>query len=103
MFWSIGEGPRNVGRVELDAETLSLAPTTTSSSVERIRLRDVVGVLLQRGLLQVERRAEPSVRIGSLDTPGTLRELADRLAASAEVRDTERGLDERVEPVDRAT
>jgi hypothetical protein len=82
MFWWIGDGPRSAGRVEVDAESMSLSATTPGSAVTQVGFRELVRVLLERGLLHVERRAEPAVHIGSLDTPGALRELADRLSES---------------------
>lgn len=83
MFWWIGDGPRSAGRVEVDSESVALAATTPASGLERIRFRDLGRVLLDRGTLHVERRAEPVVHIGSLDTPGALRELAERLSRVA--------------------
>lgn len=82
MFWSIGDGPRNVGRVELAADQLSLSPTTRGAGMDVTRFRDLVRVLLERGTLRVERRTQPPLTIGSLDTPGALRELAERLSAA---------------------
>ena len=83
MFWWIGEGPRNAGRVEVGAEAVSFSATTPAAKVERIRFRDVASVLLDRNVLHVERQAEPPVHVGSLDTPGALRELADVLSDAA--------------------
>jgi len=82
MFWWVGDGPRTVGRVELDGASLSLAATSSGGGTERIGLRELARVSLERGMLHVERHAEPPVHIGSLDKPGTLGELADRLTAS---------------------
>lgn len=84
MFWWIGEGPRNAGRVEVGAESVSFSATTPVATVERIRFRDVARVLLDRNVLHLERRVEPPVHVGSLDTPGALRELADVLAVHQE-------------------
>jgi hypothetical protein len=80
MFWWIGDGPRSAGRVEVDTDSVSFSATTPASSVERVRFRDVARVLLHRDVLLVERQADPPVRVGSLDTPGALRELADVLS-----------------------
>jgi len=82
MVWWVGDGPRNVGRAEIEADELSLSPTTLGGGIDVTRFRDLVRVLLERGTLYVERRAQPPLRIGSLDTPGALRELADRLSAA---------------------
>jgi hypothetical protein len=83
MFWRIGEGPRNAGRVEVDDEAVSFSATTPASTVERIRFRDLARVLLDRNVLQLERQAAPPVVVGSLDMPGALRELADVLSDAA--------------------
>ncbi len=83
MFWWIGEGPRNAGRVEVDGESLSFFATSPGAAVERVRLRDVVRVLLDRNALLIERRDELPVYVGSLDSPGALRELADVLSDAA--------------------
>ena len=80
MFWWIGDGPRSAGRVELGDASVALAATTPAPSIERIRFGDLARVLLDHGTIHVERRAEPAVHIGSLDTPGALRELAERLS-----------------------
>jgi len=44
---------------------------------------DMGGVSLERGLLHVRRRCEPTVHIGSLDGPGALNELAEQLSRSS--------------------
>jgi hypothetical protein len=83
MFWWIGEGPRSAGRIEVAPDSVSLSATTPGAGVEQISFRDLARVLLERGLLHVERRTLPPVHIGSLDTPGALRELADVLSDAA--------------------
>jgi hypothetical protein len=83
MFWWIGEGPRKAGRVELDDESVSFASTTPLATVERVSFRDVARVLLDRNVLHVERQEKPPVHVGSLDTPGALRELAEVLLTGA--------------------
>ena len=83
MFWWIGEGPRKAGRVEVGAESVSFAATTPAPAVEYVRFRDLARVLLERNLLHLERQAEPPMHVGSLDTPGALRELADVLSDAA--------------------
>ncbi|MGZ4333165.1 MAG: hypothetical protein ACXVRJ_02680 [Gaiellaceae bacterium] len=83
MFWWIGDGPRKAGRIEVEVDSVSLSATTPGAGVELIRFRDLGRVLLDRGLLHVERQTEPPVHIGSLDTPGALRELADVLSGAA--------------------
>jgi hypothetical protein len=81
MFWWFGDGARSAGRIELADDHLHLAATSPGGGVDRIGFADLARVLLDRGLLHLERRGAATVHIGSLDTPGALRELADRLAA----------------------
>jgi len=85
MFWWIGEGPRRAGRVELGDDALSLAATTPETELDRIQFVDVGDVSVERGLLHVGRRGEPTLHIGSLDAPGALNELAERLSRSSGV------------------
>ncbi len=82
MFWWIDEGPRAAGRVELSHERLALTATTPEPIVEHIAVADLVRVLLERGTMHLERRGLPTLHIGSLDRPGALRELHDRLVAA---------------------
>lgn len=80
MFWWIGENRRNAGRVEVDGDSVSFAATTPAAAVERVRFGEIARVRLERNVLHLERQEEPPVHIGSLDTPGALRELAHVLA-----------------------
>jgi hypothetical protein len=80
MYWWIGEGPRNAGRVEVDTDVVSFAATTPEPRVDRIGFRELSRVLLERGVLHLERQGDAPMHIGSLDTPGALRELADVLS-----------------------
>jgi hypothetical protein len=79
MFWWFDEGARRAGRIELGDDFVSLSATTPAEGVDRIGFRELAGIMLDRGLLHLERGGGPTVHIGSLDTPGALRELADRL------------------------
>jgi len=80
MFWWIGEGPRRVGRVEVHADHLSLSATTPGAEVDRVPFAELTSVLLERSVLHLARDVGEPVCIGSLDTPGALRELSDRLS-----------------------
>ncbi len=84
MFWTIGEGPRVVGRVELDGDSVALSATVPTQSIERVGFRELASVLLERGSLHLARLGLPTIHIGSLDTPGALRELHDRLAEATQ-------------------
>jgi hypothetical protein len=83
MFWWIGESSRYAGRVEVDGDSVSFSATTPAPTVERIRFADIARVRLERSVLHLERREAPPVHVGSLDTPGALRELADVIADAA--------------------
>jgi hypothetical protein len=83
MFWWIGDGTRRAGRIEVGDDHLDLASTSPTDEVARIGFADVARVLLERGLLHLERRGHTTVHIGSLDTPGALRELANRVSDAA--------------------
>lgn len=74
MAWSVGEGPRNAGRIELDADALQVGANL------RVDLHDVTDVLLRRGVLLVQRGGGEPLQLVSLDRPGTLHELADLLS-----------------------
>jgi hypothetical protein len=81
MFWWFDDGARRAGRIELGDGFVSLSATTPAPGTDRIGFRELAGILLDRGLLHLERGGKPTIHIGSLDTPGALRELADRLTA----------------------
>jgi len=81
MTWQVGDGPRTVGRIEVEDDAVALA--ASRDGVERIGFRELARVLLERGVLHLERTTGVAVHIGSLDNPGALRELAERLAAAA--------------------
>ena len=80
MSWQPEGGPREAGRVEVtengvDFESLRHA--------ERIRFAELREIRLAHGFLRLERFAKPALIVASLDGPGALRELADRLAVAA--------------------
>jgi hypothetical protein len=83
MFWWIDGGPRRAGRVELGDDHVSLSATTPGAGVDRIGFRELASILLEGGVLHLGRGGKPPLHIGSLDTPGALRELADRLSSAA--------------------
>jgi hypothetical protein len=72
MAWSVGDGPRQAGRVELDDDRLILGELV-------VDLNEIRNVRRRRDVLVVHRQDADAVRIVSLDRPGTLRELADLL------------------------
>jgi hypothetical protein len=83
MFWWIEGGPRRAGRIELGDGFVSLSATTPGAGVDRIGFRELASILLEGGVLHLGRGGKPLLHIGSLDTPGALRELADRLTTAA--------------------
>jgi len=82
MFWWTDDGPKAAGRVELSPQHLALASTTPVPVVEHIALRELARVLIERGTMHLERHGLPTVHVCSLDRPGALRELHDRLVAA---------------------
>jgi len=86
MYWWIGEGPRSAGRVEVDDDAVSFAATTPEPRVDRVGFRDLSRVNLERGVLHLDRQTDAPMHVGSLDTPGALRELADVLSHAAHRR-----------------
>jgi len=86
MTWHVGEGPRHAGRVELGRDALELSSTSPPDGQENVRFADIVGVALARGVLRVEREGLPPLRFLSIDSPGALRELADRISAASHAR-----------------
>ncbi len=82
MFWWVDDGPRAAGRIELSQQHVALAATTPTPIVEHIAFNDLAHILLERGTMHLERHGLPTVHVRSLDTPGALRELHDRLLVS---------------------
>ena len=78
MAWSVGTGPREAGRVELERDRLTLGGLS-------VDLKDVQSVQRTRDVLVVQRDDADPVHIVSLDRPGTLRELADFLLERSNV------------------
>jgi hypothetical protein len=79
IWWSEGNGPRHVGKLELGP----LHALLSGNGAGRLALArdEIVGVDYARGELTVARRDGPAVRIGNLDGPGVLLELGDALVA----------------------
>jgi hypothetical protein len=83
MSWWVGDGPRLAGRVAVEPEAVALFATVPSAPTLRVRFAEIVRVALERGVLELVRHVGPPLRIGSLDRPGALRELAERLSEQA--------------------
>jgi hypothetical protein len=79
IWWNEGNGPKNVGKLEIARPNALLSGN--GSTRLAVPLDDITGVEYRRGEVYIERRDASSLRIGSLDAPGTLRELAHSLAS----------------------
>ena len=81
VWWKEGDGPRHVGKLEV-ARLHALLSGSGSRRVA-VPLDQITAVEWQRGEVLVSRKAAPILQIGSLDAPGALREVANRLVPSA--------------------
>jgi hypothetical protein len=77
VWWNEGDGPRHIGKFEI-ARPHALLSGNGSMRLA-IPLEDITGVEYRRGEVHIDRRDASSLKIGSLDAPGTLRELAQSL------------------------
>jgi hypothetical protein len=80
VWWNEGKGPRHVGKLEV--APLHALLSGNGAGRLAVPLDDITSVENRRGEVHITRRAAATLRIGSLDAPGALRELANRLAAS---------------------
>ena len=85
VYWNEGVGARHAGRLDVEPAYAELVGRTRHGGLTRIRIAfsDIVSVRYGRGLLRLERNAQPPLEIGSVDRPGALHELAGRLGAVA--------------------
>jgi hypothetical protein len=79
VWWNEGDGPRHVGKLEL----ARLHALFSGNGARRLAvpLDEITAVEYRRGEVRINRRGSTSLRIGSLDAPGTLRELAHSLSS----------------------
>jgi hypothetical protein len=77
IWWNEGNGPKHVGKLEIARPHAFLSGT--GSTRLAVPLADITGVEYRRGEVRVDRRGRTALRIGSLDAPGTLLELAQSL------------------------
>ena len=69
------------GSLAIDREGLKFIGGSKGHPVSRrVRFDDIEGVEIESGLLRVTKRDGHRLTIESLDAPGALRELAERLA-----------------------
>ncbi len=77
IWWNEGDGPKHVGKLEIAHPHAFLS--ANGSTRLAVPLAEITGVDYRRGEVRVERRGTTTLRIGSLDAPGTLLELAHSL------------------------
>ena len=79
VWWDEGHGPRQVGKFEI----ARLHALLSGNGVKRLAvpLDDITGVEYRRGEVHIARRGATSLRIGSLDGPGALLELAQTIGS----------------------
>jgi hypothetical protein len=79
VWWKEGDGPRQAGKLELGP--LHALLSGNGNGRLAIPLDRITAVGYARGEVVVGRRGQATLRIGSLDAPGALREFAERLAS----------------------
>jgi hypothetical protein len=79
VWWTEGNGPRHVGKFEIGR--LHALLSGNRSKRLAIPLDDIKGVEYRRCEVRIDRKGATSLRIGSLDAPGALLELAEALGA----------------------
>jgi hypothetical protein len=77
IWWNEGNGPKHVGKLEI--ARLHALLSGSGSTRLAVPLDDITAVEYRRGEVRVDRKGTTALRIGSLDAPGTLRELAHTL------------------------
>ncbi|MDX6483944.1 MAG: hypothetical protein QOE95_1715 [Gaiellaceae bacterium] len=83
VYWYEGElGPRYAGRLDLGEAALELSGSALGHRfLDSIAFQDIASVRLSSRRLRIARRGGAELDIGSVDGPGSLRELAGRLAS----------------------
>ena len=77
IWWKEAGSPRRVGKIEI--APLHALFSGSESRRLAVALDDITHVEYRRGEVHLERRGAAKVRIGSLDAPGALFELAQSL------------------------
>jgi hypothetical protein len=84
VSWLTSSGTPCAGRLGLDSHGLTLTGATRGSPVRQvIAFDEIEDVQVDSGRLRLRKRDGRSLAIGSLDAPGALRELAERLVHGA--------------------
>jgi hypothetical protein len=77
VWWNEANGPRHVGKIEI--ASLHALLSGNGSGRLAVPLDDITGVDYRRGEVHIDRTGASPLRIGSLDAPGALLELAQSL------------------------
>jgi hypothetical protein len=83
VWWSEGDGPRHAGKLELGR--LHVLLSGKEGARVAVPVDEIAGTDYGRGELTVRRRTRPLLRIGSLDAPGALREVASSLMTAIRI------------------
>ena len=83
VSWNELDGARFAGRISLNSAFAELEGGASDGrrTRRRIRFDEIASVRYERGRLHVWRRCGAPLRLGSVDRPGALRELGERLQA----------------------
>ena len=81
VYWNELDGARFAGRILLSGSCAELEGGASDGrrARRRIAFDDIASVRYERGRLHVWRRSGAPLRLASLDRPGALRELGERL------------------------
>lgn len=81
VYWNEPNGERCAGRVSLGRSFAEFEGATSDGQLRSLKIGfdEIASVRYQHGRLHVWRRNGAPVRLGSVDSPGALRELAERL------------------------
>jgi hypothetical protein len=79
VWWNEDNGPRQVGKFEI----ARLHALLSGNGAKRLAvpLDDITDVEYRHGEVHIDRRGATSLRVGSLDGPGALLELAQALGS----------------------
>jgi hypothetical protein len=83
VWWSEGDGPRQAGKLEFGR--LHVLLSGNEGARIAVPVDEIAGTDYGRGELTVRRRTRPLLRIGSLDAPGALREVASSLMTAIRI------------------
>jgi hypothetical protein len=83
VYWNDLDGARFAGRISLGSAFAELEGGARDGrrTQRRIGFDEIASVCYTRGRLHVWRRCGAPLRFGSVDRPGALRELGERLQA----------------------